>query len=139
MSEGEINGKTLLWQSSPASAKYGLPEFCPTCKARLKVNYLYIGIFPYIHTGINMHCVNDEKHKFTFCFPYNPAMAAGYTIFDSKDNTRYYTERVCPFDGAKLVPVRLYGDLVFTDGSRKMQLRCPQCCFSERVIFEGKR
>lgn len=141
MSDG-LNGndanKTELWLNSPASPRYSLPSICPKCNSQLKPIYTYLGIFPYIHAGTHLECVNG--HEYTFCFPYNRAMCEGYTLFDSKDNTRGYTNRCCPFHvDTKLVPVRLYGDLVFKDGTRKMQLRCPVCFYSERVTFAAEQ
>lgn len=134
---GNPANKTELWLKSPPSTKYTLPKVCPTCHAYLQTDYVYVGIFPYIHTGVNMKC--PSGHEFTFCFPYNAAMPSGYTVFDSKESPRYSTSKVCPFHiDTKLVPVRLYGDLVFNEGTKKMQLRCPVCNYSVRVTFDRK-
>ena len=134
---GNPNNKTDMWLKSPQSTKYTLPQTCPTCNAVLQTDYVYIGVFPYIHTGVNMKCHSNPEHEFTFCFPYNQLMPAGYTIFDSAENTRYKTEKTCPFHPEiKLVPTRLYGDLVFNEGTKKMQLRCPTCNYSVRVTFK---
>lgn len=133
---GNPANKTELFLQSPQSTKYTLPKICPKCGASLEASYVYVGVFPYLHTGVNMKCTLNN-HEFTFCFPYNKALSAGYTIFDSKDNTRFSTERVCPFHtDTKLTPVRLYGDLIFNEGTKKMQLRCPVCHYSERVTFK---
>lgn len=136
---GDPTNKTALWLNSPASPRYQLPHICPSCKQQLTTRYAYVGVFPYIHAGINLYCQNCDL-QFTFCFPYNKAMIEGYQIFDSTDNTRGYTERCCPFHRTtKLKPLRLYGDRVFTDGTRKMQLICPVCFFSERVTFAAEQ
>ena len=126
--------KTSRWGDAAHSTRYALPETCPSCGSQLKPVYAYVGVFPYVHTGVNLKCCEEER-EFTFCFPFNPVAADAYTIFDSTVSTRYVTERTCPFHGVPLHPFRFLGDLVYTDGTRKMQLRCPICSFSERVVF----
>jgi hypothetical protein len=126
--------KTDLWLKAPQSAKYSLPDTCPTCQKPLKAKCVYVGIFPYIHADATLVCIND--HEFNFCLPFNAVMVEGYTVFDSTESKRYYTDKCCPFHSTqKLTPVRLYGDLVFKDGKRKIQLRCPICNYSERRLF----
>lgn len=131
----QVDGaKTDLWEQIPLSTKYTLPDVCPICQQHLKVDSLYVGVFPYIHTGVTLKC---QSHEFTFCFPYNKAMNMGYTVFDSKEAKRYSTnEHLCPFHGVKLVALRFLGDLVYRDGTKKLQLKCPICNFSKRVIFQ---
>lgn len=126
---------TELWSKAPAPIKYSLPEACPLCGGKLKSAKVYVGIFPYIYTDFTLVCWVCAS-EFNFCFPYNPAMAEGYSIFDTTESKRYSTERVCPFHNQTLKPIRLYGDLVFKDGTRKLQLRCPLCFYSERVTFK---
>lgn len=134
---GNPHNKTELWLKNSPSIRHRLPKYCPTCGDVLTANYAYIGVFPYLHAGINLRCKASSTHEFTFCLPFDKAAAEGYTVFDSADSKRYSTERVCPFHAeTKLQPVRLYGDLVFNDGTRKLQLRCPVCNFSERVTFQ---
>ncbi len=134
---GNPANKTELWLKSLPSIKYFLPETCPRCKSILQAKHVYVGVFPYIHTGVYLQCIANAEHVFTFCFPYNEAMPAGYTVFDTKEVKGYSTERVCPFHPeVRLEPVRFYGDLVFNDGTRKLQLRCRRCNFSERVTFK---
>ena len=133
---GNPKNKTPQFLSAPPSKKYQVPQKCPYDNSPLQVQYVYVGVFPYIHTGVNFKCTEND-HEFTFCFPYNFTLAMGYTIFDSQSNTRFSTEIVCPFHTKQhLIPVRLYGDLIFTDGTKKLQLRCPVCHFSERVTFQ---
>lgn len=128
------SNKTQLWRDSPASPRYPLPTRCPTCHAILTATYTYLGVFPYIHSGIHLTCISG--HEFTFCFPYSKAMVEGYTIFDSASNQRGKTDRRCPFHtDVQLKLLRLYGDAVFNDGTVKMQLICPVCYYSERVTF----
>jgi hypothetical protein len=132
-----------LWLEASASAKYNLPDHCPICLEQgkhctLKTTHVYVGVFPYIHADFTMQCRTVPAHKYNFCFPFNKAMVEGFTSYDTEAFKRYRTERVCPFHNTTLVPVRLYGDLVFTDGTRKMQLRCPTCFYSERVVFNGE-
>ena len=129
------DNKTELWRRAAASAKYNLPKYCPKCKGALYAKDVYVGIFPYIHADFTLVCQVDEAHKYNFCFPYNKVMVEGYTVYDSAEFKLYRTEKTCPFHNVQLKPVRLYGDLVFTDGTRKMQLRCPVCFYSERVVF----
>jgi hypothetical protein len=134
---GDPANKTDLWLKSPASPRHPLPETCPTCKSLLQAKYVYVGIFPYIHTGINLRCIVHPEHEFTFCFAYNPAMTAGYTFFDTTGTHFYKTDKTCPFHpDTHLEPFRLYGNLVFKDGTQKMQLRCPICSYSLRVTFK---
>ena len=128
--------KTELWKQAPASRKYNLPEYCPYCEARLKATYVYVGIFPYIHADFTLQCVDEESHKFNFCMPFNKVMTAGYTIYDSKLYKRFLSFERCPFHDVPLEPIRLYGDVVFNDGKRKVQLRCPRCYYSERVVIK---
>lgn len=136
------DNKTDLWSKTPSSTKYTLPEYCPICSvkglgATLKMAYVYVGVFPYIHAGVNLKCSENSEHEFTFCFPFSDAMASGYTVFDSTETgKRYYTDKPCPFHGEKLKPIRLLGDLVYSDGTRKMQLACPICHYSVRVVFK---
>ena len=130
------DNKTELWREAAASAKYNLPMHCPACDGVLYAKDVYVGIFPYIHADFTLVCRENPAHKFNFCFPYNKVMVEGYTVFDTVEIKPYRTERTCPFHGVELKPVRLYGDLVFTDGTRKMQLRCPVCFYSERVVFK---
>lgn len=126
--------KTQLWLDSPISPRYPLPHICPKCSSQLTAGYTYLGVFPYIHAGTHLTCVNG--HEYTFCFPYNRAMIEGYQIFDSTSNLRGYTNHTCPFHPeTNLKLLRLYGDKVFTDGTRKLQLICPVCFYSERVTF----
>jgi len=137
MSDG-LNGnsanKTQLWLNSPASPRYPLPTVCPTCSGLLTAVYTYLGVFPYIHSGVHLTC--PDKHEFTFCFPYHKAMIEGCQIFDSASTVRGYTNRTSPFHkDTPLKPLRLYGDAVFNDGTVKLQLICPVCYYSERVTF----
>jgi hypothetical protein len=132
-----LNNKTELWSQAPASAKYTLPEYCPKCGGRLKAGVVYVGIFPYIHADFTLTCVSNVEHKYNFCMPFNKVMTEGYQIYDSSEQRRFYTEnRRCPFHGTPLTPYRYYGDLVFNDGTCKIQLRCPTCFYSERVVFK---
>lgn len=133
--------KTELWLQAPASRKYNLPHQCPTCKklngvfVPLRATYVYVGVFPYIHTDFTLEC--GMGHKFNFCMPYNKVMTAGYTVFDTKTSKKPSVEgKVCPFHEVPLEPIRLYGDLTFNDGKQKLQIRCPICYYSERVVIE---
>jgi hypothetical protein len=96
-----------------------------------------MGIFPYIYVDFTLICWECAA-EFNFCFPYSPAMAEGYTIFDTSQGKRFCTSRRCPFHGKKLKPIRYYGDLTFKDDTRKIQLRCPVCFYSERQTFTQK-
>ena len=132
------DNKTELWEKNSASTRYNMPEQCPTCHEQdkyssLKTTYLYVGIFPYIHADITMIC--PAGHKFNFCMPYNKAMTAGYTVFDSTLFEKPLTDKKCPFHQVKLEAIRLYGDLVFADGTKKLQIRCPICYYSERYVI----
>ena len=128
--------KTELWLKASPSNRYNLPDTCPFCGEKLKATNVYVGIFPYIHTDFTLVCWGNAEHKFNFCFPYNKVMVAGYTVYDDADYTRYVTDYVCPFHGVKLQPIRLYGNIVFNDGTKKMQLRCPVCNYSERKTLK---
>jgi hypothetical protein len=128
--------ETEMWQKSPKPIRYNLPETCPFCGDKLKAKDVYVGIFPYIYTDFTLVCWANPEHKFNFCFPYNRAMAEGYTVFDDTEFKRYSTERKCPFHGERLKPIRVYGNLTFKDGTKKVQLRCPICNYSERVSFK---
>jgi hypothetical protein len=133
---GNPENKTEAWLKSPPSTRYTLPETCPHCKSLLQTEYVYVGVFPYIHTGVHLKCIVHSEHEFTFCFPYTRLNPAGYTVFDSEAIHFYKTDKACPFHpDTKLKPIRLYGDLVFNDGTRKIQLGCPVCCYSQRVTF----
>ena len=126
---------TEAWSRAPTPIVYSLPELCPECGSKLKAAKVYVGIHPYIYADFTLMCW-DKGHEYNFCFPYNPMMAAGYTVFDSTETKRYYTTKTCPFHkDTQLKPVRLYGDLVFSDGTRKIQLRCTKCYYSERRTF----
>ena len=134
------DNKTGSWQKNAASTKYDLPQVCPHCSkigllSGLTATYVYVGVFPYIHGDITLVCVTNPKHKFNFCFPYNKHMTFGYTVFDSLKYEKPVTDQVCPFHGVKLDPIRLYGDLTFCDGTKKLQLRCPVCFYSERAVL----
>lgn len=132
------DNKTEFWTKNTASTKYQLPRVCPHCTKNgllsgLTATYVYVGVFPYIHAGIQLVCTLNSEHKFAFCFPYNKAMNVGYTVFDSVEAKAPVTEQVCPFHGVKLEATRLYGDVVFNDGTKKLQLRCPICFYNERA------
>ena len=127
------DNKTGSWEKNNASTKYDLPTFCPKCEGKLYATYIYVGIFPYIHSDITLVCTHDLDHKFNFCFPYNKQMTFGYTVFDTIEVKKPVTDQVCPFHGVKLDAIRLYGDLTFNDGTKKLQLRCPVCFYSERA------
>jgi len=135
--------KTESWEKNTQSAKYDLPQVCPYCSKHgilsgLSATYVYVGVFPYIHGDITLVCVTEPKHKFNFCFPYNKHMTFGYTVFDSKEFGKPDTEQVCPFHNIKLDPIRLYGDLTFNDETKKLQLRCPICFYSERATKQAQ-
>jgi hypothetical protein len=132
-----IDNETDLWKKNSASTKYNLPEHCPLCiekgvVSNLKAADVYVGIFPYIHSDFTLVCCADPTHKFNFCFPYNRNMTFGYTTFDETETIKPIVDRKCPWHNEKLEPVRLYGNQVFKDGTRKVQLRCPTCFYSER-------
>ena len=127
---------TELWDKAPPTIKYNLPETCPICGDKLRPSKVYVGIFPYIYADFTLVCWGNCEHEFNFCFPYNPVMVEGYTIFDDTESKRYYTNRICPWHKTKLKPIRLYGNLVFNDGTKKVQLRCPICYYSERLSFK---
>jgi hypothetical protein len=128
-----MQNKTEFWEKNSASTKYDLPQTCPFCDKTLHATYVYVGVFPYIHGDITLRC--DSKHVFNFCFPFNKLMTMGFTSFDSKDTVKPVTDQTCPFHGIKLEPIRLYGDLTFNDGTKKLQLRCPVCFYSERATL----
>jgi rRNA maturation protein Nop10 len=131
------DNKTDGWTKNSNSTRYNLPTNCPKCGDNLKLRHIYVGIFPYIHSDVTFTCCSNENHKFAFCLPYNKNMTFGYLILDTTEAKRYYTtKRLCPFDGETLQPYRLWGDLVFNDGTKKLQLRCPECFYSERVTFK---
>jgi hypothetical protein len=130
------DNKTDLWQQASPSTKYNLPPTCPHCGGHLHIKDLYVGIFPYIHADFTLVCVDNAEHKFNFCFPYNKVMVEGFQILDTNDHLRFRTERKCPWHLETLLPYRYYGNLVFKDDTRKMQLRCPICFYSERVVFK---
>lgn len=129
--------KTEVWRQAPPSAHYyDFPTICPYCNKALIATDVYVGIFPYLHCDLTLQCIGDLEHKFNFCMPYHAAMVEGYTTLDTKEPRLFTTEHECPFHkGTKLKPIRFYGDIVFKDGTRKIQLRCPTCYYSERRIF----
>jgi hypothetical protein len=134
------DNQTESWKKNSASARYNLPEFCPICAEKgvasgLKATDVYVGIFPYIHSDFTLVCHTDPTHKFNFCFPFNKNMTFGYTVFDETETAKPTVDRKCPFHGEKLEVVRFYGNLVFKDGTRKVQLRCPVCFYSERAVL----
>jgi hypothetical protein len=134
------DNKTELWLKNNHDTRYTLPEVCPLCGKEglvsgLKASKVYMGIFPYIHVDFTLTCWTEPSHRFNFCFPYNRAMTSGYTVFDSKETGKPDINRLCPWHNVKLEPIRLYGDLVFKDKSRKIQLRCPVCYYSERYTL----
>jgi hypothetical protein len=129
------SNETEAWQKNSVDARYNLPEACPFCGSSLKATYVYVGVFPYIHTDFTLVCSKNLLHKFNFCFPYNKAQTMGYTIFDSKEQGRHETSYKCPFHQVTLEVTRFYGDQTFKDGTRKLQLRCPVCFYSERKIL----
>jgi hypothetical protein len=132
--------ETETWSKNSADTRYNLPDYCPLCNQKgilsnLKCTYVYVGIFPYIHTDFTLNCVVNPMHKFNFCFPYNRNQTMGYQILDSKESGRPTVTYDCPFHKVKLEATRFYGDFVFKDGTRKLQLRCPVCFYSERKIL----
>jgi hypothetical protein len=131
-----VGNETEAWSQNNASTRYNLPETCPFCQSPLKATYTYVGIYPYIHADFTLEChLNPHLHKFNFCFPFNKAQTMGYTVYDSHDQPKPKIERICPFHHEHLEVVRYYGDAVFKDGTRKLQLRCPICFYSERYIL----
>ena len=127
---------TDKWMNCSPQSVYDLPAVCPICKADLKPRECQVGVFPYLHADVGLQCWLHPEHRFWFCFPYNTNVVDGYTIFDSSEQKRYVTDKCCPFHPTqKLSPIRLYGDLVFKDGTKKIQLRCPICNYSERRLF----
>ena len=133
-----VDNQTESWLKNSASTKYNLPDFCPICREKgissgLKATDVYVGIFPYIHSDFTLIC--QAGHKFNFCFPFNQDMTFGYTVYDETEVPKPIVDRKCPWHGEKLEPVRVYGNLVFKDGTRKAQLRCPVCFYSERLVL----
>jgi hypothetical protein len=132
-----MTNKTDSWELNSHDTKYDLPKFCPEigCTGYLQSTYVYIGTYPYIHADITLVC-SECKHKFNFCFPLNRKMTFGYTIYDSSLIRKPEPKIFCPFGHGLLEPVRMYGDEVFSDGTKKLQIRCPVCFFSQRVTWE---
>ena len=126
--------KTDLWELNSHDSKYDLPHVCPVCKDYLQATYVYVGTYPYIHGDVTLECTCC-KTKYNFCFPLNKHMTFGYTVYDSSLTRKPNPNKQCPFGHGLLEPVRLYGDLVFVESTKRLQLRCSTCFYSERVTW----
>lgn len=132
--------KTEIWKNSPPSTTYELPQNCPTCGEFLVTVKMDIGTFPYIYTDITTVCPVCLT-TYNFCYPQHPAMATGQHIYDTED-TWYWIEvqiedenikLFCPFHDVLLEIQRYYGNLTYSDGTQKVQMKCPKCNYYRRV------
>jgi len=138
------DNKTDQWKTAPPSTLYELPTVCPKCEGILTVTSMHMGTFPYQYVDLNVNCTYCFE-TYNFCYPQNPIMATGITIYDKTltletiENRAYqaiYEENIsfCPFHKTyELEMQRFYGDLVFNDGTMKLQIKCPKCNYYKRI------
>ena len=135
------NNKTEIWENMPPATRYDLPYNCPKCRYnRLTAIMIDIGTFPYIYADITFIC-ESCKEKYNFCFPQHPIHSLGKHNYDSLGILIYQTEKPeCPFHKTKMEITRYLGNLVYSDGTQKIQYKCPTCYYWKRItVKEGNK
>lgn len=133
--------QTEYWKIQPQAHVFKLmPLSCPICQYPLSVRLITLGIFPYLYVDVGQYCENC-KSWYHFCLPYEDVMPSGLTIYD-KDPDSLHEKLLntiefvkCPFGHGYMRLSRIYGNLVYQDGTIRVQLRCDTCHYFKHITI----
>jgi len=135
--------QTQKWLNQPEATLYDLPRKCPKCQDYLSPYSITLGTFPYNYADLTLKCPYCLE-IYHLCIPQSDTFGNGLSIYDSniniiKKHQIQPKHMTCPFHNLPMLLTKVFGDMVYSDGTVRVQYRCQKChYFKHYTIIEAK-